>query len=266
MTHEKTMPVLFIGHGSPDNAFENNPFSQSWTKLGELLPQPKAIVCISAHWTNSEHWNHGSTAVTAMEHPRTIHDFYGFPEHYDAFEYKANGSPELARRICDLVRSVTVVEDYEWGLDHGTWSVLARMYPDADIPVIQLSLDESLSPEEHFGIGQELATLREEGILILGSGNVVHNLSVLSPETHPWAAEFDSFVKESLVRKDIEALLGFERRETAELAHPTTEHFLPLLYVLGAAGADDPQFFDEDMFAGSISMRCILYWDRKIAI
>jgi 4,5-DOPA dioxygenase extradiol len=266
MTHEDTMPVLFIGHGSPENAFENNVFSEQWIRLGELLPRPKAIISISAHWTASENWNRGGTAVTTMDHPWTIHDFYGFPERYYGFEYKADGSSELATRVRDIVKSVSVENDQEWGLDHGTWSVLARMYPDADIPVVQLSLDESLSPEEHFRIGQELASLREEGVLILGSGNVVHNLSALSPVTHPWASEFDSFVKDALLKKDIGSILGYERQPAAELAHPTDEHFLPLLYVLGAAGKEDPQFFSEAIFAGSISMRCVAYWNHPISL
>lgn len=261
-THER-MPVLFIGHGSPENAFESNTFSRSWADLAESLPTPKAVICVSAHWTASENWNRGATAVTAMSEPRTIHDFYGFPEHYYEFEYKADGSPALAAKIRDIVTSVAVEEDTEWGLDHGAWSVLARMYPDADVPVVQLSLDESLPPETHFAVGKELAGLRNEGVLILGSGNIVHNLSALSPETHPWAAEFDSFVKDILVRKDIDALLGFERHPAAESALPTNEHFFPLLYVLGAADDDDPEFLNETIFAGSISMRCVVYRNRK---
>ncbi|NTW14363.1 MAG: 4,5-DOPA dioxygenase extradiol [Candidatus Moranbacteria bacterium] len=255
------MPVLFIGHGSPENAFESNVFSQSWSALAESLPTPKAILSVSAHWTTSENWNRGATAVTAMPEPRTIHDFYGFPEHYYEFEYKTGGSPELAGRIRDLVTDVRIEEDSEWGLDHGTWSVLARMYPDADIPVVQLSLDESLSPESHFEIGKELSKLRDEGVLILGSGNVVHNLSALSTETHPWATEFDSFVKECLISKDTDSLLGYERHPDAEMALPTDEHFLPLLYVVGAAGDNDPRFLNEMIFAGSISMRCVVYGD-----
>ncbi|NTW75750.1 MAG: 4,5-DOPA dioxygenase extradiol [Candidatus Moranbacteria bacterium] len=266
MTNDQKMPVIFIGHGSPENAFESNVFSQTWAKLADTLPIPKAILSISAHWTASEHWNRGTTAVTAMTEPRTIHDFYGFPEFYDAYTYEAPGSPELAARVMEIVESVTVEEDSEWGLDHGTWCVLKNMYPDADIPVIQLSLDESLSPEEHFEIGKELAALRNEGVLILGSGNVVHNLSALSPETHPWAAAFDDFVKRSLADTDADALLRYEKHPDFELALPTDEHFLPLLYVVGAAGNDEPHFFNELMFAGSISMRCVAYWDGELSL
>ena len=190
------MPVLFIGHGSPMNAIEDNEFSRAWSEAGRSLPRPKAILCISAHWETK------GTQVTAMEKPKTIYDFYGFPPELYAVQYPAAGSPDLARRIQELVKPVEVLQDLSWGLDHGAWSVLCRLFPQADVAVVQLSLDRSISPQAHYDLGRQLGALRDEGILIIGSGNVVHNLGRITWEdtAFDWANEFDDAVKHWILR------------------------------------------------------------------
>jgi 4,5-DOPA dioxygenase extradiol len=249
------MPVIFIGHGSPENAIEDNEFTRTWKRIARAIPRPKAILCISAHWVTE------GSFVTAMAEPRTIHDFYGFPEELFKMEYNAHGSLDLAHEIMRSVKSTTVMPDSVWGLDHGAWSVLVKMYPEADIPVVQLSLDEDLEPAGHVAIGRELAKLREEGILIIGSGNIVHNLGMMDPEgaSFVWALKFDSFVKESLEQGSAKPLIGFRKQKSSMLAHPTDEHYLPLLYVLGASLGEKPRFYNEKMFWGSLSMRCVFY-------
>jgi len=250
------MPVVFVGHGSPENAKDNNPFSAAWKQLAGMIPQPELILSISAHWVIQE-----GTAVTATSHPRTIHDFYGFPDELYRIEYPAPGSPEGAGIVQNLVRSSSIGLDYEWGLDHGTWSVLRHMYPEADIPVIQLSLNYNQPSSLLFRIGEELSPLRERGVLILGSGNLVHNLRMLSmgAEPYPWAIEFDTIVKNNLITRDYASLINYAKYPAAQLAHPTSEHFLPLLCVIGAAGDDSPRFFNETIFAGSVAMRCAAF-------
>lgn len=250
------MPVVFIGHGSPENALPDNPFGAAWRKLGEKIQKPALILSISAHWVIQE-----GTAVTATPHPRTIHDFYGFPDELYRIGYPAPGSPAWAKIVQDHIHSSSIGLDYEWGLDHGTWSVLRHMYPEADIPVIQLSLNYNLPLSLLFRIGKELAPLREQGVLILGSGNLVHNLMMLSmhAKPYPWALEFDKFVKNTLVSGNYEPLIGYPQHPFAKTAHPTSEHFLPLLCVIGAAGDDRPWFFNETIFAGSVSMRCVVF-------
>lgn len=249
------MPVLFVGHGSPMNAIEDNEFSSGWKEMASRIPKPSAILCISAHWVAE------GTAVTAMEKPKTIHDFYGFPKALYDVQYPAKGSPTLAEKIKRLVKTAPVSMDKEWGLDHGTWSVLVRMYPKADIPVLQLSLNTYLSPQNHFDIGKELTSLRDENILIVGSGNAVHNLMVMNPRgsPYPWAVEFDTFVKESLEAKDFPSLIDYQKQSIALQAHPTNEHYLPLLYTIGASNKEKPVFFKEKMFYASLSMRCVAY-------
>jgi 4,5-DOPA dioxygenase extradiol len=250
------MPVLFIGHGSPENALGTNEFNTSWKRLARSLLRPRLILCISAHWVIQE-----GTAVTAMDRPKTIHDFYGFPEELYALRYGAPGSPEGAELVRRTVRMVSVNADYEWGLDHGTWSVLLHMYPEADIPVVQLSLNYNHPLPLHFGIGEELRSLRDQGVLIIGSGNLVHNLMMLrmSGEPYPWALDFDRTVKERIVNRDYASLVAYSGLRNAAVAHPTSEHYLPLLYVLGAAGNDAPRFFNETIFAGSVSMRSVVF-------
>jgi 4,5-DOPA dioxygenase extradiol len=251
----KKMPVLFIGHGSPMNAVEENSFVEGWRRIAKLLPKPKAILCVSAHWVTE------GTGVTAIAKPKTIHDFYGFPEELYKIEYKARGSLELAKKIKGVVKSVPVDLDQEWGLDHGAWVPLKIMFPKADIPVVQLSLSADLSPEQHFKIGKELAPLRDEGVLVIGSGNCVHNLMRMEWDGEPfdWAVEFDRFVKDSLSTGNHKALVNYESHPKAKLAHPSNEHYLPLLYAIGAAENEKPQFFSEGIFAASLSMRCVAY-------
>jgi len=250
------MPVAFIGHGSPENALGNNPFSNTWKRLGEMIPKPALILSISAHWVTQE-----GIAVTAIEHPRTIHDFYGFPDELYRIEYPAPGSLEGAKLVQNLVRSSSIGLDYEWGLDHGTWSVLRHMYPDADIPVIQLSLNYNQPLSLLYRIGKELNLLRTRGVLILGSGNLVHNLMMLNmhAKPYPWAVEFDDIVKTNLETRDYDSLINYTKYHISSLAHPTSEHYLPLICVIGAAGGDRPQFFNETIFGGSVSMRSVVF-------
>ncbi len=247
------MPVLFVGHGSPMNALEDNEFSRAWAGLGAALPQPRAILCVSAHWETD------GTRVTAMPKPKTIHDFWGFPPDLYKKLYPAPGSPEWAKTTRGTIRSTTVEPDMSWGLDHGTWSVLCRMFPAADVPVFQLSLDRKLPPRRHYEIGRELAPLREQGLLIVGSGNLVHNLGMMewTDKAFDWAAEFDSKVAALIGKHDHDALIRYEALGPgAALAIPTNEHYLPMLYALALQGKDEPlDFFTEKVVLGSISMR-----------
>lgn len=248
------MPALFIGHGSPMNAIEANEFSQSWIEIGQSLPKPQAIVCISAHWETS------GSKVTAMEKPRTIHDFSGFPQALFHVDYPAAGSPALAKLIQQIPTS-EVQPDVNWGLDHGAWSVLIRMFPEADIPVVQLSLDQNKSPKEHYELGQKLTSLRNRGVLIIGSGNIVHNLGMMRWEdvAYDWATEFDEGLKKRILSRDHLSIINYsELGRNAKLAIPTNEHFLPLLYILALQQhGDQVQFFAEKVTFGSISMRSI---------
>lgn len=249
------MPAVFIGHGSPMNAIEDTEFSGAWERLGRTLSRPEAILCISAHWETI------GTRVTAMSHPRTIHDFGGFPKALFDVEYPAAGCPPLAERIRQLA-PVPVTMDGEWGLDHGAWSVLCRMYPGADVPVVQLSLDRALTPARHYELGRSLGALRQEGVLIVGSGNIVHNLGALvwGNTASDWAVEFDRRVRNLILAGDHDALIGFtELGPAARLAVPTAEHFLPLLYILALGSPGEAvSFFAESVTLGTISMRSII--------
>ncbi|MGE9550319.1 4,5-DOPA dioxygenase extradiol [Erwinia amylovora] len=229
------MPALFLGHGSPMNVLEENVYTETWRELGKTLPRPKAIIAVSAHWYTR------GTAVTAMDKPRTIHDFGGFPQALFDTHYPAPGSPGLARAVAEALAPVDVQLDQQWGFDHGSWGVLIKMYPDADIPVVQLSVDGTRPPAYHFELGRKLAALREQGIMIVASGNVVHNLRMVrwqgDPEPYPWAASFNHYVRENLSWEgpaEQHPLVNFMQHEGAELSNPTPEHYLPLLYVLGA--------------------------------
>lgn len=252
------MPALFIGHGNPMNAIEETAFVAAWREAAAGMPRPKAILCISAHWETE------GTFVTAMTHPKTIHDFYGFPDALYRVEYPAPGSPELAQRVRELVKSASVRPDdgYSWGLDHGAWSVLRRMYPQADIPVVQLSLDRSQHPRFHYDLGAELLPLRSEGVLVVGSGNLVHNLRLLAWDAenpYPWAAEFDRITAELILAGEHDRLVAYPALgEAARLAIPTNEHYLPLLYTLALQQPGEAvSFFAEGMVYGSISMRSL---------
>jgi 4,5-DOPA dioxygenase extradiol len=249
----KRMPVLFVGHGSPMNAIEDNEFSQVWERTGQSLPKPKAILCVSAHWETF------GPQVTAMEQPRTIHDFGGFPRALFEMQYSAPGSPELARRVTQLFAANAVKLDQTWGLDHGTWSVLCRMFPKADIPVVQLSLDHTRDGTFHYNLGAQLGDLRDEGVLVLGSGNIVHNLRMMVWEdtSFNWALDFDARVKQWIVDGEHEPIIHFEKGDkSASLAINSAEHYLPLLYILSLQKSGEPvSFFNEKIWGGSLSMR-----------
>lgn len=253
---EVKMPSLFIGHGSPMNAIEQNAFTQTLNLLGQKLPRPKAILCISAHWMTSGVW------VTEMSNPPTIHDFYGFPQALFDVQYPALGSPEVANLVKELAPNYQITGDKEsWGLDHGTWSVLRHLYPAANIPVLQLSLNMNEGPEYHFKLAQELGKLRSKGVMILGSGNIVHNLSRLDwskeAKPHDWAIEFDEWMKKKILKRDYQALTTrFLDSEAGKLSNPTLDHYYPVLYALGAGlGENEFKFEYEEIQNASISMR-----------
>jgi 4,5-DOPA dioxygenase extradiol len=249
------MPVLFVGHGNPMNAIEDNEFSRAWGSAAKALPKPKAILCISAHWETE------GAFVTASPRPELIYDFYGFPDALYEKKYPVPGSSELAQAVVNAVQSVSVKPDHERGIDHGAWSVLCRMYPKADIPVVQLSLDAAKPPQFHYELGKELKALREQGVLIIGSGNLVHNLGRISwdDKAFDWAIEFDARMKELIQSRDHRAIINYkELGASARLAVPTNEHFLPLLYVLALQEKDESvSFFAEKVTLGSISMRSL---------
>ena len=258
------MPVVFFGHGSPMIALETNATTERWQQIGARIARPAAILCISAHW-----YTRGS-AVTAMAKPQTIHDFGGFPRELHQMQYPAPGSPELAARVREVLAPLPVSLDESWGLDHGTWSVLTKVYPQADIPVVQLSMDASRPPAHHFEIGRRLAPLREEGVLILGTGNIVHNLPAMHPARdappYIWAADFDRYVRAAIVANQPAKLVEYHAAgRDAQLSVPTPDHYWPLLYVLGARHADDvPHFEVEGIEHGSLSMMTVRF-DRLLA-
>jgi 4,5-DOPA dioxygenase extradiol len=252
------MPAMFLGHGNPMNAIEANAFTARWRALASDLPRPRAIVSVSAHWYVS------GTRVTANERPRTIHDFGGFPQQLYQVEYPAPGSPELARRVRDLLAPVPVALDERWGLDHGTWSLLVHLCPQADVPVIQLGIDETLTGPEHLALARRLAPLRDEGVLVLGSGNVVHNLHAYAWGRHPaqphdWAVRFQTKVRELLTAHDAGTLADYEALgRDAALSAPTPEHYLPLLYVAALIEPGDRiEFPVEGIDGGSVSMLAV---------
>ena len=248
------MPALFIGHGSPMNALEQNRYTDAWRRIGTSIPRPKAILCVSAHWETR------GTAVTAMAMPRTIHDFGGFPQALFDVQYPAPGSLLLAARVRELLAPVDVRLDQTWGLDHGAWSVLAHLFPEADVPVVQLSLDTTLEPSAHYSLATSLAPLRDEGILIVGSGNVVHNLGRIqwSEDSRPydWATGFNEKVRSHLVAHWHQPLIDFASLgDEARLSVPTSEHYLPLLYVIATRNTDEAVSLPVDgIELGSISM------------
>ncbi len=254
------MPVLFVGHGSPMYAIEENEFVRTWRKLGEELPRPKAILCISAHWETN------GTLVTAMPKPMTIHDFGGFPKELFAVQYPAPGSPELALETKRSLTSVTVELDEKWGLDHGAWSVIRNIYPKADIPVIEMSLDYNKPPQYHYDLAKELSALRDKGVLIIGSGNIVHNLRMVAwdkmnePEYgFDWAIQANDKIKQLIINNNHKELINYTLlgREV-QLAVPTPEHYLPLLYTLALKGTNEPvSFFNDKAVMGSLAMTSV---------
>jgi 4,5-DOPA dioxygenase extradiol len=258
------MPVLFLGHGSPMNAIEDNEYRRTWQAMGQEFgkrwPLPRMILCISAHWL-TEGWH-----VTAMDQPRTIHDFGGFPPELFAQQYPAPGAPQVAAELSQAITHPAIGLDREWGLDHGTWSVLKPMFPAAQIPVMQLSMDYSRPPAEHFALGQQLRGLRDHGVLIAGSGNIVHNLRATrfgapANQAYDWAVQFDTATAAHMGKGDLAALADFQKLgQVAQLAHPTYDHYLPLLYAAGVAEGKEPvKFFNTGYQAASISMRSAVW-------
>ncbi len=250
------MPVLFIGHGSPMNAIEDNPYTCKWVEIGKAIPTPDVILSVSAHWTTD------GTCITDSPHPNMVYDMYGFPKELYEVVYRPHGSPEYARLAAGLLDNVRV--DNNWGIDHGSWSVLRWIYPKADIPVFQLSLDLNASRQGHFEMGQALKPLRDRKVLILGSGNIVHNLSRVNWDMeggYPWALEFDKYIKDRIVKRAFHDAVDYQRAgPSAQSAFRTTEHFDPLLYVLGASDeADRLTVFNESCTMGSLSMTGYLF-------
>lgn len=251
------MPALFIGHGSPMNAIEDNTFTKGWQHIAERLPRPSIILSVSAHWYTR------GTRINSDPAPRTIHDMYGFPKVLYDIIYDAPGSPETSKKIMKMLQ-LPVMEDNSWGIDHGTWSVLHRMYPDRSIPVLQLSIDANAAPDHHYEIGRALSRLRDEGIMILGSGNVVHNLRrarMDMPDGFDWAYEFDSYIRTRMTERQVKDILNHRLAgKCAELAFETREHYDPLLYVLGASREDDTlTVFNEACVMGSVSMTSYVF-------
>jgi 4,5-DOPA dioxygenase extradiol len=253
------MPVLFVGHGNPMNAITNNSYSNTWAEIGKKLNPPKAILCISAHWLTR------GTAVTMTDKPKTIHDFGGFPDELFKVQYPAPGAVDYAKMAISAVTSTKVHEDFEWGLDHGTWSVLKNMYPLANVPVFQMSIDYGKPMQYHYNLAKELSSLRAKGVLIVSSGNVVHNLGMIawgdSEKKFDWALEFDDYVKKNIEAHNDEALINYQKLgQIATLAHPSNDHYIPLIYTLGLRNKQDKlQFFNDSLELGSISMRSVMF-------
>jgi len=253
------MPVMFIGHGNPMNAITDNAFARKWKELGKTLPRPKAILSISAHWLTS------GTKVTGMAQPKTIHDFGGFPKALFDAQYPAPGTPDFAKQTAELITHTHVSQDETWGLDHGTWSVLLPMYPAADIPVYQMSIDYDQPMSYHYEIGKQLSKLRDKGVLIIGSGNLVHNLRMVDwdggNKVYDWAQEFDSKFTHWMDTGDHKSALDYQKilGKTAELAHPSYDHLLPLFYILGLQQkGEHVSYFNEQFDMASISMRSVM--------
>jgi len=251
------IPALFLGHGNPMNAIEENQFVQGFRDIAKTLPEIQAILVVSAHWLTK------GTAVTAMVQPRTIHDFGGFPQALFEQQYPAPGSPELAKEIIQMISATAVHEDHEWGLDHGTWTVLKHLYPAANIPVVQFSIDVQLSLAAHFQLAKELNALRSKGVLIIGSGNIVHNLRAVDFRRindvgfgYDWAQESRKYVNDQILSRNFSALSSLEKAPKAlQMAVPTTDHYIPLLYTLGLAeNTDEIVLFNDELLAGSLSM------------
>lgn len=253
----KRQPALFIGHGSPMNAIEDNKFTQNWRSIAKQIPKPEAILAISAHWYTND------TKIMDEANPKMVYDMYGFPEELYEVDYKASGAPEFAHATKDLV-SKSISYDNSWGYDHGTWSVLHVMYPEADIPVYQMSVDKNSDGNTHFKIGQEIKSLRDKGVLILASGNVVHNLSKVNFSMsggYDWADEFDDYIKRKIKNREYSDVIDYKKAgQSSNSAFWTPEHFYPLLYVLGASNEEDHlSIINDSCVMGSMSMTCYLF-------
>ncbi len=258
------MPLLFLGHGNPMNAIEENEFVKGFREVGRQIPRPRAILCISAHWETR------GTFVTSMEKPRTIHDFGGFPKELYKIVYPAPGSPALARDTIEAITSARVEPDFQWGLDHGTWSVIKHIYPDASVPIVQLSLDYTKTSDYHYQLARELSPLRKKGVLIIGSGNMVHNLRLAAWDrmndtfAYDWAAEADALMKKFILEDNHTALINYGAQgESFRLAIPTPEHYLPLLYILALKEKQETiTLFNDKPVAGSMTMTSILFFSK----
>ena len=260
LEEEEKLPVLFIGHGSPMNGIEDNEFSRTWSKFGNEIPKPKAVLVISAHWlTNGTH-------ITVMNNPKTIHDFGGFPQALFDVHYPAKGNPELAKYTSELITSTSIGLDHDWGLDHGTWTVVRHMYPNADIPVLQLSIDYNKPAEYHYNLAKQLASLRKKGVLIIGSGNMIHNLRMVAWDKlseaeygFDWAIEMNTLFKEKIGNNDFKSLLDYEKlNKAAKLAIPTPDHYFPLIYAMALQdNNDEVLFFNDKLVGGSLNMTSV---------
>lgn len=260
LEEEEKLPVLFIGHGSPMNGIEDNEFSRTWSKFGNEIPKPKAVLVISAHWlTNGTH-------ITVMNNPKTIHDFGGFPQALFDVHYPAKGNPELAKYTSELITSTNIGLDHDWGLDHGTWTVVRHMYPNADIPVLQLSIDYNKPAEYHYNLAKQLASLRKKGVLIIGSGNMIHNLRMVAWDKlseaeygFDWAIEMNTLFKEKIGNNDFKSLLDYEKlNKAAKLAIPTPDHYFPLIYAMALQdNSDEVRFFNDKLVGGSLNMTSV---------
>ena len=257
-----SMPVLFIGHGSPMNGIENNEFSLQWERTAKELPIPKAVLVISAHWLTD------GTHITAMDHPKTIHDFGGFPQELFDVQYPALGNSLLATETKELIKSTNVGLNHDWGLDHGAWTVVRRMYPEASITVLQLSIDYSKPAAYHYNLAKEIVALRKKGVLIIGSGNMVHNLRMAAWDKldqpgfgYDWAIEMHELFKNKILAGDHQALINYESlSKSAKLAIPTPDHYYPLIYTLGLQGKnEEPIFFNDKLVAGSLNMTSVKF-------
>ncbi|MEZ4819324.1 MAG: 4,5-DOPA dioxygenase extradiol [Bdellovibrionota bacterium] len=254
------MPAIFFGHGSPINAIAENDYTRALRSFGKNLPKPKAIVMISAHWETTGTW------ITGVQHPKTIHDFGGFPDELYQIQYPAVGHPKLAKEIAAMLIDQEIAVDIDqWGLDHGTWAVLRHVYPDADVPVLQLSLDHNQPTAYHYALGQKLAPLREQGVMLMGSGNIVHNLRKINwkidAQPYDWAIAFDQWAKNKILTRDFQPLISdVGTMPEGKLSIPTWEHYLPLLYILGASTEKDTiDFIFEGYQNASMSMRCLSF-------
>lgn len=257
---DEMMPVLFVGHGSPMNAIEDNEFSTRWKAMGKEIPLPKAVLIVSAHWLTQ------GTKITAMEMPKTIHDFGGFPKELFDYQYPAPGNPALAAETASMIKSTAVTMDHDWGLDHGAWSVVCRMYPDAKIPMLQLSIDYSKGAQYHYDLSKELAALRKKGVLILASGNMVHNLgmidwSMMNGGGFDWALSLNDTFKSLITSGDHQKLIEYEKLgSAAKLAIPTPDHYFPLMYTLGLKTDQDKiSFFNDKALGGSLTMTSVKF-------
>jgi 4,5-DOPA dioxygenase extradiol len=259
---EQLMPVLFVGHGSPMNGIEDTEFTRRWTQMAKEIQTPKAVLVVSAHW-----FTHG-TKITAMDFPETIHDFGGFPQALFDVQYPAPGHPALAKETASLIHSAHVELDHDWGLDHGTWTIVRHMYPEANIPVLQLSIDFTKGPQYHYDLAKELYALRKKGVLIIGSGNMVHNLGLVAWNrlndvgyAYDWALKMNDMFKSLIQDGDHKALMNYSALgKEALLAIPTPEHYLPLMYTLGLKGSKDPiAFFNDKVVGGSLTMTSVKF-------